>query len=65
MVVGPESRVRQLSEATTEPVDVGGSRERVRDVVTVGVADAAVRLDSPQTATVLVEILPGAGRAAS
>src|SRR3970040_73882 len=43
-VVGPESRVRQLSEATTEPVVVTGSREQVRDSVTVGLADSAVRL---------------------
>jgi YbbR domain-containing protein len=57
-VTGPESRVRQLAEATTEPVNIAGSRERVHDVVTVGVSDAAVRLDSPTSATVLVEILP-------
>jgi YbbR domain-containing protein len=57
-VVGPESRVRQLAEATTEPVNIAGSKDRVRDVVTVGVADAAVRLDSAVRATVLVEVLP-------
>jgi YbbR domain-containing protein len=57
-VIGPESHIRELSEATTEPVDIGGSRERVRDVVTVGVSDAAVRLESPTSATVMVEILP-------
>jgi YbbR domain-containing protein len=57
-VVGPESRVRQLSEATTEPVVVTGSRERVRDSVTVGLADSAVRLAEAQSATVSVEILP-------
>ena len=57
-VIGPESRVRQLVDATTEPVSIAGSRDRVRDVVTVGVADAAVRLDTPTRATVIVEILP-------
>jgi YbbR domain-containing protein len=57
-VIGPESHVRQLAEATTEPVNITGSRDRVRDVVTVGVSDAAVRLDSPVSATILVEILP-------
>lgn len=57
-VVGPESRIRQLSEATTEPVNVAGTKDRVRDVVTVGVADAALRLESPQSATVIVEIWP-------
>ena len=55
---GPESRVRRLAEAITEPVAVAGARERVRDLVTVGVADAALRLSQPQSATVLVEILP-------
>jgi len=57
-VIGPESRVRQLADATTEPVSIAGSRDRVRDVVTVGVADAAVRLEAPTRATVIVEILP-------
>jgi YbbR domain-containing protein len=57
-ITGPESHVRGLAEATTEPVSIVGSRDRVRDVVTVGVTDAAVRLDSPVSATVLVEILP-------
>ena len=57
-VIGPESHVRRLAEATTEPVNIAGSRERVRDVVTVGVTDAAVRLDSSVSATVLVEVLP-------
>jgi len=57
-VIGPESRVRQLADATTEPVSIAGSRDRVRDVVTVGVADAAVRLETPTRATVIVEVLP-------
>jgi YbbR domain-containing protein len=55
---GPESRVRRLAEAITEPVTVTGARERVRDVVTIGVADSSLRLSQPQSATVLVEILP-------
>ena len=58
LVRGPESRVRELSEATTEPVSVEGGRDRVRDVVTVGVSDAAVRLAEPQSATVVIEIWP-------
>lgn len=57
-VLGPESRLREISEATTEPVTVSGTRERVRDVVTIGVADSALRLALPQSATVVVEILP-------
>jgi YbbR domain-containing protein len=57
-VEGPESRLRQLTGATTEPVEMTGSRSRVRDVVTVGISDSAVRLVQPQNATVLVEVLP-------
>ena len=57
-VAGPESRLRQLTSATTEPVVVTGSRDRIRDVVTVGITDSAVRLVQPQNATVTVEVLP-------
>jgi YbbR domain-containing protein len=57
-VIGPETRIRQLTEATTEPVNVAGMQERVRDTVTVGVADSAVRLADPVTAKVVVDILP-------
>ena len=55
---GPESRVRRLAEAITEPVDIAGTRERVRDIVTVGVADSALRLTRPQSAIVFVDVVP-------
>jgi YbbR domain-containing protein len=59
LVVGPESHVREVGSATTEPVEIDGKSERVRDVVTVGVADSAVRLvEQPLKATVVIEILP-------
>lgn len=57
-VVGPESRLRQIAQATTEPVPIAGARERVRDVVNVGVEDSSVRLKQPQSAEVFVEIWP-------
>jgi YbbR domain-containing protein len=57
-VEGPESRLRKLAEATTEPVSLDGASERVRDVVTVGVADPGLRLTEPVNATVIVEIWP-------
>jgi len=57
-VIGPESRIRELSGATTEPVSIAGARESVHDRVTVGVPDSAVRLLQAQTASVAVEILP-------
>jgi YbbR domain-containing protein len=57
-VAGPESRLKQLTGATTEPVQVTGSRTRVRDVVTVGMTDSSVRLVQPQNATITVEVVP-------
>ena len=58
-VVGPESHVREVASATTEPVEIDGKNERVRDVVTVGVGDSSVRLvEQPLSATVVIEILP-------
>jgi YbbR domain-containing protein len=57
-IVGPESRVRQVAEATTEPVVTKSAKSRVRDGVTVGVVDNSVRLAHPQIAQVTVEIWP-------
>jgi len=57
-VLGPESRLKALTSATTEPVSVSGQRASVSDVVTIGVSDGALRLAEAQTATVAVEILP-------
>ena len=53
-VVGPESSLRGLDEAMTEPISVAGATRPVREVVTIGVADPAVRLRTPQTAEVTV-----------
>jgi YbbR domain-containing protein len=57
-VVGPESRVRQVTEATTEPVSIKGARARIRDTVNVGVIDSTVHLALPQTAQVTIDIWP-------
>jgi YbbR domain-containing protein len=58
-VTGPESAVRSVTQATTEPVSVDGARETVIDRVTVGFADPALRLTNAKaTATVRVEITP-------
>jgi YbbR domain-containing protein len=59
-VNGPESRLHRLTEATTEPVSIQNARAAVRDVVTVGVVDSALRLSQARTATVTVEIVPAA-----
>ena len=57
-IIGPDSRVRQIAQATTEPVSVEDARTRVRDGVTVGVVDPSVRLAQAQSAQVTVEIWP-------
>ena len=56
-VTGPESRLAALTEALTEPVTVEGASGRVRATVTVGVADPLVRLRTPVSAQVTVEIV--------
>ena len=58
-VIGPESALRGLDEAMTEPISIANETRPVHEVVTVGVADPSVRLRSPQTATVTVQIGPG------
>jgi YbbR domain-containing protein len=57
-VVGPDSHIRQVAEATTEPVSVKDAKTRVRDNVTIGVVDPSVRLVQAQSANVTVEIWP-------
>jgi YbbR domain-containing protein len=59
-VMGPENSLRGLDEAMTEPISVADATRPVREVVTVGVADPAVRLRTPQTADVTIQIIPGA-----
>lgn len=60
--IGPESSLRGLDEAMTEPVSIANATRSVREVVTVGVADPSVRLRAAQTATVLVQIAAGSSR---
>lgn len=57
-VVGPLSAVQQVTEATTEPVNIGGATRSVQDRVTIGLPDSAARLRSPQSGIVTVEIAP-------
>jgi YbbR domain-containing protein len=58
-MIGPESAVKRVTEAITEPVSVDGARAPVRESVTVGFLDPAVRLKTPRSATVVVDVLPG------
>jgi len=57
-VAGPESALKRLHAAVTEPVTVTDETRSVREVVTIGVQDASLRLVTPQTAVVTVTISP-------
>ena len=57
-VAGPESALKRLQAAITEPVSVTDQTRSVREVVTIGVPDSSLRLRSPQTAVVTVTISP-------
>jgi len=57
-VAGPESALKRLAAAITEPVSVTDQTRSVREVVTIGVPDSSLRLRTPQTAVVTVTISP-------
>jgi YbbR domain-containing protein len=57
-VVGPESVLRRVTEAITEPLWVGSAKSDVRSTVIVGVADPGVRLKTTRSAVVTVAIAP-------
>jgi YbbR domain-containing protein len=58
-VIGPESALRGLEEAMTEPISIANATRPVREVVTIGLADPSVRLRTAQTAEVTVQIVSG------
>jgi len=58
-VVGPQSAVARATDATTEPVSIGGASRDVRETVTVGLLDPALRLRTARAASVVVQIVPG------
>jgi YbbR domain-containing protein len=57
-VVGPESVLRRVTEAITEPLWIGSANAEVRSTVIIGVADQGVRLKSARDAVITVAILP-------
>jgi len=57
-VLGPESAVKRATQALTEPVSVEGARGRIRESVTIGLLDPALRLKNPRAAMVTVQVLP-------
>jgi YbbR domain-containing protein len=57
-VAGPETALKRLRAAITEPISVEDQTRPVREVVTIGVPDPSLRLVNPQTAVVTVTIAP-------
>ena len=57
-IIGPESVLRRVTEAITEPLWVGAAQSDVRSTVILGVADPGVRLKSAKNALVSVAIVP-------
>jgi YbbR domain-containing protein len=55
---GPESSLRLLKEAVTEPVSVGGATSSIRETVPISITDTRLRLLTAQSARVSVEITP-------
>jgi hypothetical protein len=57
-VIGPESLVKRVTEVLTEPVTIAGAREAVRETVSLGVLDPALRLKTARSAVVTVQVVP-------
>ena len=57
-VAGPETALKLLQSAITEPVSVADQTRTIREVVTIGLPNSALRLRTPQTAVVTVTISP-------
>jgi YbbR domain-containing protein len=57
-VTGPESALKRLENAVTEPLSVANENRSVKESVTIGVPDASLRLRAPQSAVVTVTIAP-------
>jgi hypothetical protein len=58
VIVGPDSALKNVSEATTEALSVAGAKDTVIESVTVGVTDPSIRLREPVVARVTVKIVP-------
>lgn len=57
-VEGPETALKAIESALTEPVSVQDQTRSIREVVTIGVTDSSLRLRSVQSATVTITISP-------
>jgi len=57
-VIGPESALRELSEAVTEPIELRASAAQVQESVAIAILNSTARLRVPQKALVTVDIQP-------
>ena len=57
MVVGPTGQLDELKQAITETVMIDGATGNVSKMVSIGVADASLRLREPRNARVTVVIV--------
>ena len=57
-VIGPESALRELAGAVTEPIELKASAAPVRERVSIAILNSEARLRSPQEAVVTVDIRP-------
>jgi YbbR domain-containing protein len=57
-IIGPESALRDLPEATTEPIELKASAAPVRESVAIAILSSAARLRVPRDAVVTVDIQP-------
>jgi YbbR domain-containing protein len=60
--IGPETRLKAAARAVTDRVSVAGATKTVSVVVNVGIEDAQLRPQKPQTARVTVRIEPAGTR---
>jgi hypothetical protein len=57
-VIGPESELRELTEAVTEPIELRSSAGQVREKVAIAILNSEARLRTPQDAVITVDIQP-------
>jgi YbbR domain-containing protein len=58
-IIGPETSVKRAIEAITETVSIADAHDSVRQDVSVGLIDPALRLKTQRMVTVSVKIAPG------
>jgi YbbR-like protein len=58
-IVGPETSVKRAIEAITETISIADAHDSVRQDVSVGLIDPALRLKTQRMVTVNVKIVPG------